>query len=76
MSAMEHYNNYNSDHLRNKTCSPCLNRGIRLGEFKSRSVKTRDAVEGFSLAREISLSQTLPRFSPGYESTENMFYFL
>ena len=32
--------------LRNKTCSPCLN---SLGEFKSRSVKTRDAVESFSL---------------------------
>ena len=29
--------------------------------------------EGFLPAREFS--QTLPRFSPGYEVTENMFYF-
>ena len=42
-------------------------------EFESRSVKTRDAVEGFSPAREFS--QTLPRFSKGYGGTDNMFYF-
>ena len=36
-------------------------------------MKTRDAVKGFSPAREFS--QILPRFSPGYEGTDNMFYF-
>ena len=40
--------------LRNKTCFPSLhslvkNRGERLGEFESRPVKTRDAVESFHL---------------------------
>ena len=38
-------------------------------EFESRSVKTLE----FSPAQEFS--QALPRFSPGYEGTENMFYF-
>ena len=46
-----------------------MNRGERLGEFESRSVKTRDAP-----AREFF--QTSPMFSPGYEGAENMFYFL
>ena len=39
----------------------------RIGELESRSVKTRDA--------DAEFSQTLPRFLPGYEGTENMFYF-
>ena len=43
------------------------------GEFKSRSVKTRDAVENFLPALEFS--QTFPSFLPGYEGTEKMFYF-
>ena len=42
---------------------PAECRGERLGEFRSRSVKTRE------------FSQTLPRFSPGYEGKENMFFF-
>ena len=41
-----------------------------MGEFESRSVKTRDAVEGFHLLEN---SQTLPRFSTGYGGTEKMF---
>ena len=37
------------------------------------SLRERDDKERFSPAREFS--QTLPSFSPGYEGTENMFYF-
>ena len=51
---------------------PGENRGEHLGEFESRSVKTRDAVEGFHM---LEFSQTLPRFSRGYRGTDNMFYF-
>ena len=40
-------------HLRNKTCFPCLHNLVKTEaneeEFESRSVKTRDAVEGFHL---------------------------
>ena len=36
--------------------------------------KTPRCSQGFSPARESS--QTFPRFSPGYEGTEDMFYFL
>ena len=43
---------------------PCENRGERLGESKNRSMRP---------AQEFS--QILPRFSLGYEGTENMFYF-
>ena len=43
------------------------------GRIWEQIVKTRDAVEGFSPAREFS--QTLLRFSTGYEGTDNMFYF-
>ena len=46
----------------------------KLGEFESRSVKTQDAVKDLQL-RLLNSSQTLPRFSPGYEGMENMFYF-
>ena len=50
---------------------PCLHSLVKteanvLGEFENKSVKTRDAVEGFHLLEN---SQTLPRFSPGYEGT-------
>ena len=48
------------------------NQNERLGEFESRSMKIQDAVKGFHL---LAILQTLPRFSPGYEGTENMFYF-
>ena len=43
-----------------------------MGEFESRSVKTSDPVKGFHLLEN---SQTLLRFSTGYEGTDNMFYF-
>ena len=44
-----------------------------MGEFESRSVKTRDVVEGFYLLEN---SYKLGRvFLPGYDGTENMFYF-
>ena len=51
---------------------PGENRGEILGEFESRSVKTRETVEGFHLLEN---SQTLPRLSTGYVGTDNMFYF-
>ena len=57
-------------HLGNKKCSPCLQSLVKneanVWENSRRS-------RGFPPAREFS--QTLPRFSPGYEGTENMFYF-
>ena len=44
------------------------NQGKCLGEFESKSVKSWDApVQEFS--------QTLPKFSPGYTSMDNIFYF-
>ena len=43
---------------------PGENRGERLGEFESRSVKTR-----------YEFSLTLPSFSRGYEGTDNISYF-
>ena len=50
--------------LGNKTCSLCIHS----------LVKTKANVwENSRAAREFW--QTLPRFSPGFESTENMFYF-
>ena len=52
---------------------PGKNRGERLGEFESRSVKTFDYVSGFHLLE--NSYKNLPRFSTGYGSTENMFYF-
>ena len=58
-------------HLGNKKCSPCLQSLVKneanVWENSRRS-------RGFPPAREFS--QTLPRFSPGYEGTENMFYFV
>ena len=45
-----------------------------LMKTEARSLKTRDAVEDFHLLVH-ELSQTLPRFSPGYDGRENMFYF-
>ena len=39
-----------------------------MGKIESGSVKTRDAVKSFHLFENA-------RFSPGYEGTENMFYF-
>ena len=52
---------------------PGESRGERLGELEGRSIKHILRSRGFSTARQFS--QTLPSFSPGYEGTENMFYF-
>ena len=54
-------------HLRNKTCFPCLHSLV-----KTEANVWENLRGGFSPAREFS--QTLPRFSPGYEGTDNMFY--
>ena len=43
-----------------------------MGEFESGSVK--NAVEGFHLL-ENRVPNLAARFSPGYEGTDNMFYF-
>ena len=43
---------------------PGENRSDSLGEFESRSVRTRDKVEGF---HPLQSSQILPRFTLGYE---------
>ena len=63
--------------FRNKTCSPAF-----IAWWKPRRTfrRIREQISEnprrsreFSPAREFS--QTLPRFSPGYEGTDNMFYF-
>ena len=54
-----------------------------MGEFESRSVKTRDAVEDYHMLKNSQVFTDLllnspnrsPRFSPGYGGTVNMFYF-
>ena len=56
-------------HLRNKSFSLSLH---SLAKTEANSENPRRS-RGFSPARE--LPQTLLRFSPGYEGTENMFYF-
>ena len=66
-------------HLWNITFSVCLHSLVkteaniwensRANQWKPETHRSRE----FSPAREFS--QTLPRFSPDYEGTENMFYF-
>ena len=51
----------NTSYLRDKTCSPCLQSLVKtnLGELESRSVKIRDAVEGFHLLENSHKLSTL-----------------
>ena len=52
---------------------PGKNRGEPFGRIREQISENPRLRLGFSLAREFS--QTLPRFSTGYEGAENMFYF-
>ena len=63
-------------YLRNETCSPCLH-SLAKNEVNVLENSRADQWKGnrswgFSPAREFS--QTLPKFSPGYEGTDNMLH--
>ena len=63
-------------HLRNKTCFPCLHRLVKneanvWENSRADQWKPETQSRVFTNSR---FSQTLPRFSPGYEGTENIIY--
>ena len=65
------------EHLRNKTCSPCLHNLVKTdANFWENSRadywKPETQLRVFTRSR---ILKTLPSFPPGYEDTENIFYF-
>ena len=68
----------NNCYKRNKRCSLCIHSQVKtLAKFVRirEQVNTLDCVLGFTDLLSNSPKRS-PRFSPGYECTENMFYFL
>ena len=62
-----------------KTCSPCLHSLVKTSAKFVRifeQVKPSTAFRGFTELLRSNSPKRSPRFSPGFEDTESMFYFL